>query len=134
MTTQERSRLFPVDNHGYLDEAAANTFREDEDEQLGISASSQPLENQREHDQEDSEDLQTPQGQDTDADLDFDLHMEEFWRDLRVLLLTLALPVIARQIGRRFSLWAWTSYVQWYYKPRAPEERDVRQRIRQSSP
>jgi len=80
-----------------------------------------PRQNRRREDEDDS------QFAEEEVEDDFDQQLKEFLRDVQWILLSFAIPGFARWLGRRFSLWAWTSYVQWYYQPRVIEERDTRE-------
>ncbi|CAG8536208.1 10206_t:CDS:2, partial [Ambispora gerdemannii] len=65
----------------------------------------------------------------TEEDIDdFDRQIQTLMHDLQVAFFAIALPTLARWLGRRLSMWAWTSYVQWYYQPRVSDERDKKEK------
>ncbi|CAG8507921.1 1827_t:CDS:2 [Paraglomus occultum] len=43
--------------------------------------------------------------------------LAEMFKVFKDVLITLVLPQVAKYFGRRFSFWAWTRFIEWYYQP-----------------
>ncbi|CAG8495370.1 5614_t:CDS:2 [Ambispora leptoticha] len=144
---QTPPRSFPVDNNGYIDESYLDTLsRNTINVQPTTQQSSRPppsivtrgMSLRGENiisqvgraldDVEDLEPLHSPNDDEMDdqtEDIDeFDRQIQTLMHDLQVAFFAIALPTLARWLGRRLSMWAWTSYIQWYYQPRISDEHD----------
>ncbi|CAI2169076.1 4335_t:CDS:2 [Funneliformis geosporum] len=53
---------------------------------------------------------------------DFDEEWEELVQQMQQVLVAFLLPWLGRWLGRKFSFWAWTRFVKWYYYPRISDK------------
>ncbi|CAB4494911.1 unnamed protein product [Rhizophagus irregularis] len=118
--TNSQSHAPTTDESGYIDEGYLNNLTR----RLGTRPSVQQFNGNNNATREINGQQQgQEEAEDTLSDVsDFDEEWEELVQQMQQILVAFLLPWLGRWLGRKFSFWAWSRFVKWYYYPQEKNE------------
>ncbi|GBB88295.1 hypothetical protein RclHR1_14860007 [Rhizophagus clarus] len=112
--TNSQARAPTTDESGYIDEGYLDNLR-----RLGTRPSVQQFNGNNNATRVINSQQGQEEAEDTLSDMsDFDEEWEEIVQQMQQILVAFLLPLLGRWLGRKFSFWAWSRFVEWYYYPR----------------